>query len=426
MKTILAGASASVLLAIAASAAASEELTGEITVWSWNIAAQSLEGTVASFNDLYPNVQVSVEDLGNQQVFDRMVAGCSAGGTGLADVVTVENDEAEIFWQRFPDCFTDLAPLGYDEAAKANFPDWKRGELEVDGTAYAMPWDSGPVMMFYRRDLYEAAGVDAATIATWSDFIEAGQKVQAANPDVIMTQADLNGTAEFMIMIGAENGCATFSPEADAITINSPACAEALNVVKSLNDAGILSAADWGGKLQAVAAGTVATHMWGAWYEGSIRGSATDAQAGLWGMYRMPTISTDRRAANWGGSSLAIPSSSDNPEAAYAFVQNALLSADNQVGMLRDFGLVPTLGTALEDDYVDSENAFWGGQAIWRDVLATIPDVAPVRSTQYRGDAIPVLTDIQLRYLNGEFDTAEDALAEAARQISFATGLPVN
>ncbi|MDP5218974.1 hypothetical protein Q5Y75_17275 [Ruegeria sp. 2205SS24-7] len=46
-------------------------------------------------------------------------------------------------------------------------------------------------------------------------------------------------------------------------------------------DAGILTAADWGGKLQAAAAGIVATDMFGGWYEGSIRPNVPEEQAGL-------------------------------------------------------------------------------------------------------------------------------------------------
>ena len=119
--------------------------SGEITIWSWNIAASSLQATVAGFNKLYPDVTVTVEDLGNQQVFDKSLAGCAAGGEGLPDIVSIENFEAEIYWNQFPDCFVDLKTLGYTDEIASGFPDFKRTELEVGEVAYAMPWDSGPV-----------------------------------------------------------------------------------------------------------------------------------------------------------------------------------------------------------------------------------------------------------------------------------------
>ena len=73
-------------LAAAASLAQAQDLSGEVTVWSWNIAASSLEAVAEGFVAQNPGVTVTVEDLGNAQVFDRMLAGCAAGGAGSPSV----------------------------------------------------------------------------------------------------------------------------------------------------------------------------------------------------------------------------------------------------------------------------------------------------------------------------------------------------
>ena len=137
-----------------------------------------------------------------------------------------------------------------------------------------MPWDSGPVAMFYRRDFYEKAGVDPATIKTWDDFIAAGKKIQEANPGVTMTQADINGDTEFFRMIANEQGCGYFASDGQSITVNQPGCVTALETVKKLKDAGLLIAGTWDEKIQANNAGTVATQMYGGWYEGTIRSTS--------------------------------------------------------------------------------------------------------------------------------------------------------
>src|SRR5690606_10002697 len=137
---------------------------------------------VEGFNAKYPDVKVTVEDLGNQQVYDKILAGCAAGGAGLPDVVSIQNHQAEQFINQFPGCLTDLTTLGYTAEMKAGFAPFKRTELEVGDAAYLMPWDTGPVVMFYRRDYYEKAGVDPATIKNWDDFIAAGKKIIEANP----------------------------------------------------------------------------------------------------------------------------------------------------------------------------------------------------------------------------------------------------
>jgi lactose/L-arabinose transport system substrate-binding protein len=420
----LSGTCAALALA-AATAGSAHAQSGEITVWSWNIAASSLESVIEGFNAQYPDVTVTVEDLGNQQVFDRTLAGCAAGGQGLPDVLSIENHEAEIFWAQFPDCFANLKDLGYTDEIAAGFPDFKRTELEVGDVAYAMPWDSGPVVMFYRRDFYEAAGVDPATIKTWDDFIAAGKTVMEANPGVVMTQGDLNGDTEWFRMLANEQGCSYYSGDAASITVNGPACVAALEKVKEMVDAGLMTAANWDEKIQSNNAGSVASQLYGAWYEGTIRTNVPEDQSGKWGVYLMPSLADGPNAANLGGSSLAIPSTSDNPEAAWAYVNHALGTTEGQVTMLREYGLVPSLLTALDDPFVQEPLAFWGDQTVWQDVLGTLDKIEPIRGTPFFGDADEIVQVVQTGYLNGEYDTAQAALDDAASQIELVTGLPI-
>lgn len=397
--------------------------SGEVTIWSWNIAASSLKATVAGFNKQFPDIKVTVEDLGNQQVFDKTLAGCAAGGAGLPDILSIENHESEIFWNQFPDCFVDLKTLGYTDEIAAKFPDFKRTELEVGGKAYAMPWDSGPVTVFYRRDFYEKAGVDPASIKTWDDFVAAGKKIQEANPGVSMTQADINGDTEFFRMIANEQGCGYFASDSEAITVNQPGCVAALEQVKTLKDEGLLIAGTWDEKIQANTAGKVATQMYGGWYEGTIRSTSPDL-AGKWGVYQMPGVTADgTRAANLGGSSLAITSASQNKEAAWAYINFTLGTNEGQVTMLKEFGLVPSLLSALDDPYASAEQPYWGGQKVWVDILSTLPKVKPSRGTPFFQDADKIMVATQLKFLNGEYADAKAALDDAASQIVGATGL---
>ena len=414
------------IVAATGSAAQDSDVSGDITIWSWDIAAAALSSNIEGFNEQYPDVTVTVEDLGNQQVFDRMLAGCAAGGSGLPDIVSVENHESEIFWAQFPDCFADMVPLGYTDEVAERFPEFKRVELEVGDVRYAMPWDSGPVAMFYRRDFYDAAGVDPSTISTWDDFMAAGQQIQEANDGVLMTQADLNGDTEWFRMMTNENGCGYFSDDGESITVNQPACVQALETFGEMVDADIVGAANWGEKITSNNAGTVATQMYGGWYEGTIRTNATEDAAGDWGVYLMPSMTADgAHAANLGGSALAIPASSDNLDAAYAFVEYALATDAGQVEMLKSNGLVPSLLSALEDPYVSEGLPFWGGQAVWVDILGTLGNVPPNRGTPFFGDADQIVQVVQTGFLNGEYASAQEALDDAARQIELVTGIPV-
>ena len=131
--------------------------------------------------------------------------------------------------------------------------------------------------------------------------------------------------------------------------------------------------------------------MYGGWYEGTIRSTSPNL-AGKWGVYLMPSASADGpRAANLGGSSLAITSASQNKEAAWAYLNYTLGTNDGQVTMLKEFGLVPSLLSALDDPYVKQEQPYWGGQKVWVDILSTLPKVNPSRGTPFFQDADKIM-----------------------------------
>jgi lactose/L-arabinose transport system substrate-binding protein len=240
-----------------------------------------------------------------------------------------------------------------------------------------------------------------------------------------MTQGDLAGDSEWFRMLANEQGCGYYSLDGASITISQPACVAAMEKVKEMVDAGTIGSADWGGKIAANNAGTVATQMYGGWYEGTIRSESPDL-AGMWGVYQMPSLTADGpRAANLGGSSLAITNASDNKEAAWAYVNYTLGTNDGQVTMLKEYGLVPSLLSALEDPFVQESHPYWGGQAVWTTILSTLDRIEPARGTPFQADAESIYRATQTGYFNGDYADAQAALDDAANQIASATGLPI-
>lgn len=87
---------------------------GEITVWGWNTAYDALMETLPGFNAKFPDIKVNVEKMASQDpdIYNKVLASCSASGTDLPDVVGLQNYQGDTVWSRFPDCFTDLTTLG--------------------------------------------------------------------------------------------------------------------------------------------------------------------------------------------------------------------------------------------------------------------------------------------------------------------------
>jgi lactose/L-arabinose transport system substrate-binding protein len=140
----------------------------------------------------------------------------------------------------------------------------------------------------------------------------------------------------------------------------------------------------------------------------------------------MPSLTADGpHAANLGGSSLAISANSENKEAAWAYLNYALTTNEGQVTMLKSFGLVPSLLSAVQDPFVSQAQPYWAGQKVWADILSTLPKIVPSRGTQFQTDADAIYKAAQTKYFAGGYPDAKAALDDAAKQIASATGLPV-
>ncbi len=413
------------VLPLVALALASGAFAQTLTVWVWDINKAALESTVDSFHQAHPDVTVDIQDLGNQNVYDRGLAGCAAGGLDMPDVYLVENNEAQVFWAQFPDCFVDLRTLGADDL-KPKFPDFKWAELTQNDAVFAVPYDSGPTAVFYRRDLYQKAGIDPDAISTWDDFVAAGQKLNTAFDGNVKMGTIAKGTDdEWFRMLATEAGCFYFDNAGEQVTVNQPGCVTAMETMKKLWDASVLLPGDWGNQIQFLQTGKEASAFFGSWYSGTIIANAPD-QSGQWGVYLTPALTQGGvRASNLGGSALAIPSSSKNPKIAYDFITNALADVDNQIAILRDYGLTPSLLATLDDPYLDEGVPYFGDQPIWKLILGTLGDVPAVVGTQYFQEARNVMIAVVNDYLDGKYDTAQAALDTAAKQIAQSTGLPV-
>jgi lactose/L-arabinose transport system substrate-binding protein len=396
-----------------------------LTVWVWDVNKAALESTIPSFQEMHPGVEVVIEDLGNQNVYDRGLAGCAAGGLDMPDVYLIENNEAQVFWATFPGCFADLRDLGGDEL-RPLFPEFKWAELTDGDAMLAVPYDSGPTAIFYRRDLYEQAGIDATSIETWDDFIAAGQQLNTAfDGSVKMGTIAKGGDDEWFRMLANQAGCFYFDNDVSEVTVSQAGCVQAMETMKALWDADVLHNGGWVEQIQFFQNDLAGSAFFGSWYGGVIAAEAPE-QSGQWGVYLTPALEPGGiRASNIGGSALAIPASSDNQELAYDFVKNALADTENQIAILDGFGLTPSLLATLDDPFLQEGVEYFGGQAVWADILGTLGDVPPVVGSQFFQEARTVMVATINDYLDGNAGSAQEALDRAARQISQATGLPV-
>ncbi|WP_199843459.1 ABC transporter substrate-binding protein [Streptomyces formicae] len=394
------------------------KLTGKITVWSWDVAATAMKRLRGPFEERHPDVTVDVVDIGYDNAYDKITVGLR-GGTGLADVLTVEGSYLPRYTANFPTGFYDVARRGgrfggdFDRAA------WRTVTGGAGrGKVFGLPWDIGPCALYYRIDHLRAAGVDPKSLRTWDDYVSVGVRVKQATGHKLLVH-DPTDSGMFPMLL-QQQGQSTFV--GGRIALETPAAVRALTLMRRLAEHDLLAyEKNWDGMVTATKEGKVTTNPIAAWWTGTLTGEMPELK-GKFGVLPLPGFTADGvRTSNIGGSTLCVPAQSDNAEAAWEFIRFLLTDTGNQVAMLKREGLFPAYLPALDDPYLSERQEYFGGQRVNAVFARLARNIPPVEYTKDDAKAKDITTSaVNSVLLRGKDPRA--ALASAAEQLADATG----
>ncbi|GAB4514311.1 MAG: extracellular solute-binding protein [Anaerolineae bacterium] len=401
---------------------AEDPVSGTIRVWGWEGPLQTAlerSGVLADFKAAYPDVRVEVTLFSPPALYEALRTGL-AEGTPVCDVCLVEDKEVGGFVQsgQLAD-LTDLIAPYVDRYTPARL-----AQAEEDGRYYAMPWDSGPVVMFYRRDVFEKAGIPSepevvdALVSTWEDYLDICRLIVARTGQKCFPHNRADNNARLYRMVLWSRGLG-FYDENGSIVIDSPEHIETLEMLGQFWAEDLVSnALDWTDVFYAEFSSlenATASLIHASWMEGQLKRRLAPGTEGLWGVVRMPAYEEGgTRAASDGGSDFLIPAASENLAAARAFVEYVLGSEDNLARMAARNGSLPAMLTALDQPVFNEADPFFAGQ-LNRQLYASVLPNIPLATMEVPEHAIltPHLVDNVRLYALGEL-TAEEALRAAA------------
>ena len=204
-----------------------------------------------------------------------------------------------------------MAVLGEDLAG--NFPEdlWSRGEYK--GERYSIPLDVHPLIMFYNKDLFEAAGVEEPGTEPWTsaEFEDALAKLEASGVTPLSLGNAFQAAALFQALIRQYGGSLTDEAGTTA-TYNSEAGVKALEKIKELKDKYTPDIAGTGDpEVNFFKEGNVGMVFHGPWWISDL------SKLDFVGFAPLPTIGD--QPATWGGSHhLALTSDDPATQAAAA------------------------------------------------------------------------------------------------------------
>ena len=409
------------------------ELSGTVTIWMWKAAHDTLinSGVLDEFKKIHPDVEVEVVEYAPADVYQKLPLALQAG-TGAPDISLVENSHlAQIVALGG---LTDMTEWVTPYLDKMNAYKW--ADAKLDDRYYAMPWDSGPVVLYYRRDVFDAAGLPSdpdsvsEAVATWDDYFNVCQTIMEETGSACFSNNKANNYGRLYEMMLWQQGLGYYNAEGQ-VTVDSPENIATLEMLKKFWDANLTSdQLEWtDGWYAEMAAETdakpIATLIEAAWMGAFLKGWIAPGTEGKWGVALMPAMEAGQvRAANDGGSAFVIPEQSENKEAAWALTEFLFGNVDSQVAMFRSSDFFPSLEAAYADPVFSEPDPFFADQPVrptYVDVVKVVP-IAYVYGPNYPEMNGFVATAIQ-KVATGQASPA-DALKEAADAIRAQTGMP--
>ncbi|HEY7036548.1 MAG TPA: extracellular solute-binding protein [Thermomicrobiales bacterium] len=374
------------------------------------------EGYKAQVN---PDFELNVVQTAYEDHHNKLLVSFQSGGVGAPDLADIEQGRFGAFIKGdigLADLTEKLTSGGYLDQLVAS----REALYSVGQTVYGVEHALTPVVLYYRSDIYEGAGV-TIPLATWEDFIAATKPLVKDNVKGISINWDVYD------IVLRQRGFDTFDANGN-VTADSPEAIETLQWLFALRDEHKIAAEPPAG---AQAFGTAADQSWYAavkegqyvaipgadWYAGFLKDNVADL-AGKWKAQYLPAFAAGgARTSVWGGTGLCIVKTSDKQDAAWDFLRYSMLTKEGEVQQYLAIKLWPAFKPAWDDPRMYSADDYFGGQELGK-LFAEVGAEAPAQyQSPYRADFNVLRRD---KYTRDIFDgklSPADGLKQLADEI---------
>ncbi|PPS67320.1 MULTISPECIES: ABC transporter substrate-binding protein [Streptomyces] len=325
--------------------------------WGW----AGYEKIVDQWNASHPNAKVT---------FKKIPSGAKGGYTQISNAITAGKGPclAQIEYQTIPSMLVKNTVMDITKYASADMDKYVPSAVSASSIGdkiYGVPVDVGPMVLFYRKDLFAKYGITKPP-ATWAEYKADAKKVAAADKGVKFgtVLGDGNGMAAFTL----QTGRSWYSTQGNSwtVSIDNPGTRKVAEFWQDLKDEGLVAKTGnaWDPQFnKASEAGKVLTFVNAAWAAGGIKSDLKDL-AGKWRVAPMPTWEVgDGKSSSSGGSATSVMTGCKTPREAVQFAD--FLSSDPQaVKTGIESGLYPASKAGQEDPSLTGGDPFFGGQKV--------------------------------------------------------------
>ncbi|MER7900228.1 extracellular solute-binding protein [Streptomyces sp. NPDC096046] len=297
----------------------------------------------------------------------------ASGDTLVTKILTAHKagkapDLVQAEYQALPTLVSNdaLADISGDVGdAKSSFADgvWQQTTLGTDAV-YAVPQDIGPMMFYYRADLFEKYGLAVPT--TWDEFARTARELKKAAPDKDLTTFSA-GDSGLFAGLAQQAGAKWWTTSGDQwkVSINDAATRKVAKFWGALVKEGAIDnqpmyTPAWN---KALNTGKQIAWVSAVWAPGTLTTAAPDTK-GKWAMAPLPQWSaSENRTGSWGGSSTGVTTDSEHREAAAEFA--TWLNTDGEAlnALAKESGIYPAATNAQTSGAFLKPPAYFSHQA---------------------------------------------------------------
>jgi multiple sugar transport system substrate-binding protein len=294
---------------------------------SWVGETDTMKKFAEQFHELHPNITIDFQDVPAEEITDKLLT--QVAGSTAPDVAYLDQSAVGDFATR--SALVDLND--YVAASSAVKPDdYVPAFVDAatfEGKLYGLPFDGESTGLFYRTDLFQAAGIQAPP-KTWAEFEEAAKKLTNKDKKQYGFILFASEAAYYWYPWLWQTGGKLLSEDGKQILFNNDdgkRAAEFYVRLKDYSPEDFFSSNSYDGRV-AFANGTVAMYVAGAWFAGTLRSEFPDTE-GKWAAAPLPQ---DKQCATTvAGDTLVIFQQSKNKDAAWKWIE--FLSAPQNMAL---------------------------------------------------------------------------------------------
>lgn len=395
-----------------------KDLNKKIIIWAYDNTAPIAEKAVEIYKrDNNKNIDFEVVKMGQEDMVEKLKVYLSTNSLkNLPDVFFDEDYNFLEFIKYYGKNFADLT----NYVDLNDFAEFKRINVVYEGKTYAVPYDSGVGVLFYRIDLIEKAGFNENDMKnlTWDRYIEIGKEVKAKTGIDMLTMVPAGDMEGRLLYQSA--GTWFFDKDGKANIKGNQAFLDAFDTIKkTINSKIVYKSNSWDDIISSISNEKIASLVGASWWGPIIQGY--EKQSGKWRVTEMPRMTQSSDYVNYsnlgGGNWFVL--NKENKEIAIDFVVKTFGKSQELANYAaEEFSIVPTNLNFIKKLNIKG-NDFYGGEKITKIMAEYSKHIKPVKYGLHTYEITYYVGTVLEEYLDGKLsiDEAVEKMQKEAEKV---------